>query len=75
MKKVAFLLLFLIACSSEQLSAEQTAFKEACLSKSHQWMKMSEMKDGMMTGLPCNGCMPDEKTHICTQAAYEAYVK
>ncbi len=68
-------LIILAACSTEQISNEQTIFKEKCLANGHQWMKMSEMKDGMMTGPPCYGCMPDEKTHLCTQEEYEAHVK
>ncbi len=75
MKTTALLLLLLIACAQEPLTSEQTTFKEMCIAKGHQWMKMSEMKEGMMTGKPCYGCMPDEKTHICTQTEYEEYIK
>ncbi|HLF55045.1 MAG TPA: hypothetical protein VI612_04970 [Candidatus Nanoarchaeia archaeon] len=75
MRFAVLFLLFLFACAQEQLSQEQTAFKEMCLTNGHQWMKMSELKEGMMTGKPCYGCMPDEKTHICAQNEYEAYLK
>ncbi len=75
MKLTALFLLFLFACAQEPLTAGQEAFKEICQSKGHQWMKMSEMKEGMMTGKPCYGCMPDEKTHICAKTEYEAYLK
>jgi len=75
MKLTSLLLMGLLACSTEQISNEQSLFKEKCLANGHQWMKMSEIKDGMMTGPPCYGCMPDEKNHICTQEEYEAYVK
>jgi len=76
MKTAALLtLLLLSACAQVRLSQEQMELKEMCLSKGHQWMKMSEMKEGMITGSPCYGCMPDEKSHICNQAEYEAYVK
>lgn len=75
MKFAALLLLFLLACAQEPLTAEQDTYKEICLANEHQWMKMSEMKEGMMTGKPCYGCMPDEKTHICAQNEYEVYAK
>jgi len=76
MKQLALIaLLILVACSTEQLSNEQAIFKEKCLADGNQWMKMSEMKEGTMTGPPCYGCMPDEKSHICSQAEYEAHVK
>jgi len=75
MKYTIILLLLLAACSQAELSQEQSAFKEKCTANKHQWMKMSEMKEGMMTGPPCQGCMLDEKTHLCTQTEYEEYVK
>jgi len=76
MKQLALIaLLILVACSKAPLTFEQQSFKELCSSKSHQWMKMSEMKEGTMTGPPCYGCMPDEKTHLCTQEEYEAHLK
>ncbi len=69
-------LIFLLGCAQVNLSKEQIAFKEKCLAEGHEWMNsMSEMKEGMMAGPPCPGCMPDEKNHICTQEEYEAYVK
>ncbi len=68
-------LLLLAACAKEHLTQEQMAFKEKCIADGHQWMKMSEMKDGMMSGPPCYGCMADEKNHICTQQAYEEHIK
>jgi len=75
MKYGIFCLLMLAACTTEQLTAEQQHFKERCIEDGNQWMKMSEMKEGMMTGPPCDGCMPDGKTHICTQQEYEEYVR
>jgi hypothetical protein len=74
MKAYLLILLLLISCAA-QLTPEQQAFKEKCLANGHQWMKMSEMKDGMMIGEPCSGCMLDERTHLCTQAEYEAHLK
>jgi len=74
-REMIFLILFFLAGCSQELTAEQQAFKERCVGAEHQWMKMSEMKDGMMVGEPCYGCMADEKTHLCTQIEYEEYLK
>lgn len=75
MKAALIFLVLLVACSNKTLTFEQNVFKEKCLAGGHQWMKMSEMKDGIMSGPPCDGCMPDQKSHICSQEEYEKYIK
>jgi len=75
MKLIYFfiLVLFVIACTQQELTQEQSSFRELCLTKGHQWMKMSEMEEGVLTGPACYGCMPDAKNHLCTQNDYEEY--
>ncbi|MBI4141301.1 hypothetical protein HY484_00070 [Candidatus Woesearchaeota archaeon] len=68
-------MLVLTACAQESISAEQESFKELCNREGHGWMKMSETKNGMITGLACDGCMPDAKNHLCDQKEYGEYVK
>jgi len=72
---LALICLLLISCTAEQLTQENQAYKEYCLSQNGAWMKMSELKDGVPTGKTCYGCMPDEKNHICTQQEYEEFMK
>jgi hypothetical protein len=66
-------LIILISCVPEQLTQEQQAYKDYCLSHDGAWMKMSELKDGHPTGNTCYGCMPDEKNHICTLEEYKTF--
>jgi hypothetical protein len=75
MKTYALLLLMLVSCVTEQLTADEQAYKEYCAKNNGAWMKMSELKDGQPTGKTCYGCMPDEKNHICTQQEYEEFAK
>jgi hypothetical protein len=73
--KYFLLFLLLLSACAEQLTPEEQSYKEYCASHKGAWMKMSELKDGQLTGKTCYGCMPDEKNHLCTQQEYEAFVK
>lgn len=66
--------LLLTGCAPEQTSPEQDTFLQACRDNGHGWMKMSEMKNGMITGPACLGCMPDNENHLCNQKDYETYL-
>ena len=76
MKKIVIgaLLFFLVSCAAEQLTKEQSSFRQTCLTNGDGWMKMSEMKDGKVVGPPCYGCMPDDNNHYCTLKDYNGGV-
>ena len=73
MKKVFYIMMFvfLVACG-KPLTVEEQEYKDFCKETDGMWMKMSELHDGEPTGKTCNGCMPDEKNHLCTKEEYEA---
>ncbi len=73
MKKM-LLLIFLISCSAESLTTEQTHYREICLTNGDSWMKMPETTDGQITGPSCYGCMPNVKNHLCSLKEYDAYL-
>jgi len=64
-------IILLTACSEEVLTKEQTAFKSACGLNHGFWMKMSELKSGMIVGHSCYGCMHDYENHFCSQKEYD----
>lgn len=69
-----FFAFLLAGCAPEQLTPDEAAYEQFCEQTNGAWMKMSEMKDGKVVGPSCYGCMPDDKNHLCTQQAYEAYL-
>lgn len=65
----------LASCAQETNNHEQSVFQKMCLGHNHQWMSMSETKNGMIVGPACDGCMPDPTNHLCSQQEYEEHIK
>jgi hypothetical protein len=68
------LIVLLAGCA--KLTPEQEDFQQVCTDHfgAMAWMKMSPMQDGKMEGMPCWGCMPDSKTHVCSKAELERWI-
>ncbi len=69
---LTLILLILVSCTKQKLTSEQETYKNKCLIDGKQWMQMSEIKDGMVVGKSCYGCMVDAKNHVCNEKEYEA---
>ena len=70
---IVCLALFLVSCASNEFTTEDANFREVCLTNGDGWMKMSETKEGQVTGPSCYGCMPDAKNHLCSLQDYEDF--
>lgn len=63
----------LVSCASDEFTTEDSSFREVCLTNGDPWMKMSETKEGRITGPSCYGCMPDANTHLCSLSEYDSF--
>ena len=73
MKYFLALCFLLTACQQAELTQEQRAYQERCLTDGNPWMYMSETHGGQVVGKPCNGCMPDGNNHLCALNEYEQF--
>lgn len=74
MKKLLLLLLVaIVVVGGCATPSGLKRFASLCQEHGHQWMHMRPMSDGQFTSEEvCWGCMPDAKTHLCSEEDYQS---